>query len=241
MTSLSCFAAARRAARRLLFMLLRLDYIQSLRPAVLEDSPMTNSTLARLGRRFAPALVVALIPVTGCVGGPARIDSLSASATVLPTPLVAQNELHECGLAAVASLCGFYQVAIPEATRQELVRVAAEREGLSGAELRTALECLGFEVYVFEGTFDRSPTGVLFHVEQGRPLLVMTGEDDVNHYSLLIGHDPELGNVVLLDPLRGRVLLPDEVFQRLWGAVRHFTLLAVPAASIKVAVAGNHP
>ncbi|HTE06845.1 MAG TPA: hypothetical protein VK824_11650, partial [Planctomycetota bacterium] len=65
--------------------------------------------------------------------------------------------------------------------------------------------------------------------------------DDVNHYSLLIGHDPERANVVLLDPRRGRVLLPDETFQHLWGAVRHFTLLAVPAMPAPSGVARITP
>ncbi len=187
------------------------------------------------------ALLVMLVPAVGCATGPTRPETLSASATVLPTPLVAQDELHECGLAAVSSLCGYYQVTIPEAERQALAQTAAEREGLSGAELRTALEGLGFEVFVFEGTFDRAPTGVLNHLEQGRPLLVMTADDEVNHYSLLIGHDPELANVVLLDPRRGRVLLPDETFERLWSAVRHFTLLAVPATPARAAIARINP
>jgi ABC-type bacteriocin/lantibiotic exporter with double-glycine peptidase domain len=177
----------------------------------------------------AAALVLAAV-VSGCASGPVRPPTLSASAMVLPTPLVPQDELHECGLAAVSSLCGFYRVEIPEAQRRELAALALEREGLSGAELRAALERLGFEVYVFEGSFDRAPTGVLGHLAHGRPLLVMTSDDSLNHYSLLIGHDPELANVVLLDPRRGRVLLPDETFQRQWGAVRRFTLLAVPAS-----------
>lgn len=176
------------------------------------------------------AASIALMLLAACAGPP-RLEQLSASATVLPTPLVEQDELHECGLAAISSLCGFYGVAIPEAERQALAKQAEEKAGLSGAELRSALQSLGFEVWIFEGSFDRTPTGVLHHVEQGRPLLVMTSESDLNHYCLLIGHDPELGNVVLLDPRRGRVLLPDQTFEQQWSAVRRFTLLAVPAPS----------
>jgi len=183
--------------------------------------------------------VIALGSV-GCAGAPVQRQMLSDSATVLPTPLVEQGELNECGLAALSSLCDYYRVAIPEAERQELARLADEEQGLSGAELRTALQGLGFEVFVFEGTFDQSPTGVLNHIAQGRPLLVMMAHDGANHYSLLIGHDPERGNVVLLDPRRGRVLLPDETFQSLWSAVRHFTLLAVPATPVPADVASNH-
>jgi Peptidase C39 family len=205
-------------------------------PAHQESLLMSISLRGLLSRRGATILAL-LLPLAGCASGPRRLEPLSASATVLATPLVEQDELHECGLAALSSLCGYYQVTIPDAQRQELARLAAENDGLSGAELRTALEGLGFEVYIFEGSFDRAPTGVLNHIEQGRPLLVMTRNHDQNHYSLLIGHDPELGNVVLLDPLRGRELLPDEVFQRLWSVVRHFTLLAVPAAPTGVGLA----
>ena len=187
----------------------------------------------RVLRRLATALAVLL--AAGCASS--RYETLSPSATVLPTPLVEQDQLHECGLAALSSLCGFYQVPIPEAERADLAQRAAQEQGLTGAELRDALQRLGFEVWIFEGTFDRTPTGVLHHVEQGRPLLVMTDENDQNHYCLLIGHDPELGNVVLLDPQRGRVLLPDETFEQQWSAVRHFTLLAVPASTKGVAQA----
>jgi ABC-type bacteriocin/lantibiotic exporter with double-glycine peptidase domain len=128
-------------------------------------------------------------------------------------------------------------VTIPESERQSLAKTAEEKQGLSGAELRAALQSLGFEVWIFEGSFDRAPTGVLHHVEQGRPLLVMTTDHEQNHYCLLIGHDPELGNVVLLDPRRGRVLLPDQTFEQQWSAVRRFTLLAVPATPAGVAQA----
>lgn len=183
---------------------------------------------------------LALVCAAGCASHPQRPEMLSASATVLPTPLVEQGELNECGLAALSSLCDYYRVAIPEAERQKLARLADEEQGLSGAELRTALQGLGFDVFVFEGTFDQAPTGVLNHIAQGRPLLVMMAHDGANHYSLLIGHDPERGNVVLLDPRRGRVLLPDQTFQSLWGAVRHFTLLAVPAAPAQPGVASTH-
>jgi ABC-type bacteriocin/lantibiotic exporter with double-glycine peptidase domain len=201
---------------------------------------MSISLRALVFRRCA-AMLALLLPAAGCASGRLRPEMLSPSATVLATPLVEQDELHECGLAALSSLCGFYQVAIPDAEREHLAQLAAEHDGLSGAELRTALQGLGFEVFIFEGSFDHSPTGVLNHVEQGRPLLVMTTEHDLNHYSLLIGHDPEFANVVLLDPLRGRVLLPDTSFERLWGAVRHFTLLAVPVAPTSVGLAHSTP
>ena len=189
-------------------------------------------------RRLAMSLLA--VVAAGCASSAPRPQMLSASATVLPTPLVEQDDPHECGLAALTSLCDYYRVTIPEAQRQELSRLSEQEHGLSGAELRTALQGLGFEAYVFEGTFDRGATGVLGHIEKGRPLLVMLNHDGDNHYDLLIGHDPERANVVLLDPSRGPVLLPDATFQSLWGAVRHFTLLAVPAAPAQSGVAGHN-
>ncbi|HEX5009805.1 MAG TPA: cysteine peptidase family C39 domain-containing protein [Planctomycetota bacterium] len=195
------------------------------------------SSVRALRRLAAGVLALA---AAGCASNAPRLQMLSASATVLPTPLVEQDDAHECGLAALTSLCDYYRVTIPEAQRQELARLSEEEQGLSGAELRTALQGLGFEVYVFEGSFDRAPTGVLGHLEKGRPLLVMLNHDDCNHYDLLIGHDPERANVVLLDPSRGPVLLPDATFQSLWGAVRRFTLLAVPAAPAPAGVASHH-
>ncbi len=181
--------------------------------------------------RGSLSLLLGGLLLPACAVEPTRQPALSPSATVLPTPLVEQDELHECGLAALASLCGFYGVSISAAERLELSKKAAANQGLSGAELRTALEGLGFEVYLFEGTLDFGPTGLLHHIAEGRQLLVMTAEDDSHHYSLFIGHDPELANVVLLDPQRGRVLLPDESFEHRWSAVRRFTLLAVPRAT----------
>ena len=196
-----------------------------------------SNVRAVLVRRVAVGLLA--LGAAACASTAVRPQQLSDSATVLPTPLVEQGDLNECGLAALSSLCDYYRVEIPEAERQELARLADEEQGLSGAELRTALQGLGFDVFVFEGTFDQSPTGVLNHIARGRPLLVMMAHDGANHYSLLIGHDPERRNVVLLDPNRGRVLLPDETFQSLWGAVRHFTLLAVPAAPVPAGVAST--
>ena len=177
--------------------------------------------------RFVRAVAGATL-LGACVSAPA--PQLSASAVVLETPLVEQDALWECGLASVSALCSYHGVALSPAARAQLAATAAERHGLSGDELSEVLRKLGFEVFVFAGTLDREATGLLRHVDAGRPTLVMTSERGSEHYGLFIGYDPERNDVVLLDPVRGRVVLPSNAFAALWERTGRFTLLALPFA-----------
>lgn len=177
-------------------------------------------------------LAVAAAAVAACQAGPLRPALVSEHAVILGLPLVQQDALYECGLVSISALCGYHRVALPADEREQLVRMAAEREGLSGAELREVLEPLGLEVHVFPGTLDRSPTGLYHHIDAGRPLLVMTLERwGAPHYSLVCGYDETLGHVYLLDPRRGAVMWPTAAFERIWERAERFTLLAVPAGA----------
>lgn len=172
-------------------------------------------------------LALAALALGGCASRAA--PQLSDEAVVLQLPLVHQDELFECGLVSISALCAYYAIPIPAQLRAELALLAAEREGLSGGELRAALESLGMEVFVFPGTLDHAETGLLHQTDRGRPTLVMISEDgEHHHYCLFLGYDEPLGQVVLLDPLRGRVLLPNEVFMLAWERSRNFTLLSLP-------------
>lgn len=172
-----------------------------------------------------------LLAATGCRGLGARGIHLSDQAVVIQLPLVEQDELYECGLASLSALCRFYEVELGQEASAELARIAGEQDGLSGAELKSALEGAGFEVFLFEGTLDHSPTGLYRHVDCRRPPLVMIATDGSNHYSLVAGYDPVLGNILLLDPRRGQLLVPADAFEKLWENARRFTLLAVPKAA----------
>ena len=183
----------------------------------------------RAGVLAVAALAAALAAPGGCVSpdGPA---ALSPAAVVLQVPVVQQDELYECGLVSLSSLCQYHRVTIPPSVREALVKTAAEREGLSGAELRAALEDLGLEVLIFPGTLDHSVTGLYRHVDEGRPLLVMTEEPFGSpHYCLFAGYDPGRDTVYLLDPRRGPVVWPVATFREHWERSQNFTLLAVPA------------
>ncbi len=112
--------------------------------------------------------------------------------------------------------------------RASLRKAERTRPGLK--ELRAVLEKHGMEVFIFPGALDRSPSGLYHHIDHGRPLVVMTEEGgDRFHYSLVLGYDEPLENILLLDPYRGRILLPASVFDRRWAKGERFTLLSVPA------------
>ncbi len=172
-------------------------------------------------------LLVAVAALSGCRA--TRPPVLSPQAVVLELPVAKQDELWECGLVSISSLLGYYGIELDPAARAELAALAVEREGLSGAELREALEAEGLRVFVFAGTLRQGATGVYSHADAGRPTLVMVSDDGaLHHYCLVLGYDPPAGHVVLLDPRRGRVVLPEESFQLAWERSNRFTLLAVP-------------
>jgi ABC-type bacteriocin/lantibiotic exporter with double-glycine peptidase domain len=158
-----------------------------------------------------------------------RAQMLSDEAVTLDLPFVPQDALHECGLVSISALCQYWNVAIPADERARLAQLAKREEGLSGGELQEALDGLGFETFLFPGTLDHAATGVFGQVDAGRPLLVMIApEPGKRHYVLFLGYDEPERDVCLLDPVRGRVIVPYEAFERTWSGCDRFTLLAVP-------------
>jgi len=148
---------------------------------------------------------------------------------LLVVPAVPQEELHECGLASLATLCGFYGVSIPVAERQRMAALAREREGLSGAELRTVLIELGLEAFLFQGSLDWATTGLYHQIDRGRlPLVMISRNGETMHTCLVTGYDRSTESVYLYDPVRGHLRLEAGDFDELWTNARRFTLLALP-------------
>lgn len=174
---------------------------------------------------FAPIALAFL----GACAAPATRAALSSEAKVLDLPFLEQDEMYACGLVSIQVLCSYWNVEIPADERVRLAHLAEANEGLSGGELRDALDGLGFETFLFHGTLDHDATGLFRHVDERRPPLVMlTPEADRKHYVLVLGYDAPEKNVLLLDPIRGRVSTPYEVFETSWEGCERFTLLAVP-------------
>jgi len=180
--------------------------------------------------RLPPIGVFAfLLALAACRSTSAETPMLSESAVTLDLPLVHQDELHECGLSAISALVQYWSLEIPPDLRAQLAQQADQENGLTGGDLRRALESVGMETFLFRGALDRSETGLYRHVDAGRPLLVMFSlDEDRNHYGLVLGYDEARQTIVLLDPARGEVLRRVEVFERSWNDCSRFTLLAVP-------------
>ena len=91
----------------------------------------------------------------------------------------------------------------------------------------TALEQSGLEVFLLPGTLDRAVTGVYSSIDAGRPPLVMLSADGTaHHYELVLGYDEPRGNLIVLDPMRGEILVPLAIFERNWERCQRFMLLA---------------
>jgi ABC-type bacteriocin/lantibiotic exporter with double-glycine peptidase domain len=200
-------------------------------PACTQLLPTTiTRTLARATRAVSLAARFALVGLAcaACATSTQR-SMISSDAKVLDLPFVEQDQMYECGLVSITALCKYWNVTIPPAETDKLAQMAREREGLSGGELRSALGELGFDTFLFRGQLGHGTTGLFTHVDAHRPPLVLLApEPDRRHYVLFMGYDEERRETILLDPVRGRVLVPYETFETSWSACNHFTLLAVP-------------
>jgi ABC-type bacteriocin/lantibiotic exporter with double-glycine peptidase domain len=194
-------------------------------PSLLPGSRGSKLTLLTHIARFA----LIGLACAACATTDAPRPMLSSDAKVLDLPFVEQDEMYECGLVSITALCKYWNVEIPRAETERLANMARERQGLSGSELRTALGDLGFDTFLFRGELDHGTTGLLTHVDAHRPpLVLLSQEPGRRHYVLFVGYDDERREACLLDPVRGRVLVPYEIFEKTWTACNHFTLLAVP-------------
>lgn len=187
--------------------------------------------LGRLSMNAARFLAVGLA-CAACATTTSPRPMLSSDAKVLDLPFVEQDSMYECGLSSITALCKYWNVDIPPAETERLANMARERHGLSGNELREALGEMGFDTFLFRGELDHGTTGLMTHVDAHRPpLVLLSPEPDRRHYVLFVGYDADNREVCLLDPVRGRVIVPYETFEKRWSACNHFTLLAVPRAT----------
>jgi ABC-type bacteriocin/lantibiotic exporter with double-glycine peptidase domain len=178
------------------------------------------------------ALAVLVLAAGACRSAPRLASELPRTehTVLIEVPPHAQDELYECGLASVASLCAHYGVEIPAEERRELARRAQEGEGLTGIELRDTLRRIGLDAYLVRGTLDRGTTGLYRHVDAGRPTLVLLAHDgETGHYCLFTGYDELADAVYLEDPELGALRLAKRDFVQLWEGARWFTLIAAPA------------
>jgi len=192
---------------------------------------MSKHTRASIVAR-ASAIALGVV-LASCRLVPASPDTLvlTPQTVLIVVPAVPQEEGNECGLASLATLCDYYGVELPAAARERLARLAEERDGLSGGELRAALREAGFEAYLFQGTLDWETTGLYHQIDSRRPPLVMISHDgEKQHACLVTGYDCSTESIYVYDPRRGHLRIPTSDFEALWRNARFFTLLALPRA-----------
>ncbi|HLD36959.1 MAG TPA: C39 family peptidase [Planctomycetota bacterium] len=167
---------------------------------------------------------------------------LSNDAVILPVTLIYQKEKHECGLTSVNMLLTYYGVRFDDDISAKFNKdiqdsTAKDKDaGIPASALKEYLTAKGFDVFIFSGEIDNSPNGLYTHIDKGRPLIAMVASGkDTRHYLLVIGYDKPNKKLVLQDPVRGALLLPDWQFNSLWERCKKFTLLAVPKDNGKTA------
>jgi ABC-type bacteriocin/lantibiotic exporter with double-glycine peptidase domain len=175
-----------------------------------------------------------MVAIAGCLGRPLASKYLSSEAVVLDLPIVKATDIYACGMSCFMVLSRYYGIPVPDDLTQRAKVAAKDHKGLSGQEMKSFLEEIGFEVFVFRGTLDDTPTGLFHHLDRARPLIVMTSDGrNRNHYEVVMGFDKPRNNIVLLDPNKGCVIVPKTVFQQNWEIAEGFTLLAtLPDATV---------
>ena len=198
---------------------------------------------------FILCLTCILLIGSGCISSGSisktpelKPDDLSKDAVVLPVTLIYQKEKHECGLTSVNMLLTYYGVRFDDAIsvkfNQDIQDSTAKDKdaGIPASALKEYLIAKGFDVFIFPGEIDNSPNGIYTHIDKGRPLIAMVASGpNTRHYLLVIGYDKPNKKLVLQDPVRGALLLPDWQFKSLWERCQKFTLLAVPKDNGKTA------
>jgi ABC-type bacteriocin/lantibiotic exporter with double-glycine peptidase domain len=188
-----------------------------------------NVLLETDSRVFVRGFALAVTALLGfaCQTSPHLV--LSDDASVLDMPVVRQDEMYACGLASVSALCSYWSHPVPSEERDQLARLARDEKGLSGEELCTALEGLGFETFLFQGEMGHGPLGLMTQIDARRPPLIMLSPSaGEHHYVLFMGYDDTRRAACILDPVRGSIVEPYESFEKAWQACDRFTLVAYP-------------
>jgi ABC-type bacteriocin/lantibiotic exporter with double-glycine peptidase domain len=177
-------------------------------------------------------LLLALL-ASGCAfletGRPLREAKLSDKAVVLNVPVVMQDDVYDCGVAAVSMLLAYYGHPSDKAKAAPLREKAARDEGLSGGDLEDYLKAEGLDTALFAGELSRGLRGLYYHLDRGRPLIVaMNVSDAGNHFVLVTGYDEPNDWILIQDPQRGALVCVSGQFDYAWKRGSYFTMLATP-------------
>jgi hypothetical protein len=100
------------------------------------------------------------------------------------------------------------------------MKLASGSGELTLPELAAALEASGYRVVVFCGDLSHGEHGLYAHLDHGDPVVVEIGST----YMLLEGYGN--GQVRLLDPKHGPLLVAADDFDRAWSDSQRYALIA---------------
>ncbi len=187
-----------------------------------------NPTSHHFGEsRPLPAFVL-LAAVSVLLGGCARHRRPGPHAEMLNVPHHAQEMRTDCGLRTVDMFTDYWNCPLPVAARSTLV-AEVEPDGVRASTVVNALREGGYEAYLLRGTWEPGPTGIQHHLERGRPMLVQIRQDP-RHWVLVVGRDPERDEIILADPVRGRVAVGRDRFASEWQQAHNLLIVASPPA-----------
>jgi len=156
--------------------------------------------------------------------------TLSHQTVQLAVPFEKQETARQCGLAAAKMVCGYYGQKFNETQEDWLKTVSKAGDGIMGSELVVSLRAADYDTAVFQGTLDKKKTGLYYHLDKRRPLVIMITSKDgkASHYDVLTGYDAKNSLLLVLDPASGPLTLSTVDLLPAWKRANYFTLLAVP-------------
>jgi ABC-type bacteriocin/lantibiotic exporter with double-glycine peptidase domain len=204
-----------------------------------------------LGRAVVLAAVTIGLGAAGCGHvGPGATEPTLARArstddarlardwTVAPhVTLVDQKGETDCGPAALDMMLARWGTArgAPLATA---AAPAGGPEGASAGELRDEARRLGFESFVFPGSFG----DLDFELGAGRPVLLglvrQEGDKHAAHFVVVVGHDGARKRWLLADPAHGWQTLRADELARQWKDASWVTLVLYPRTAKAPAAPG---
>ena len=180
-------------------------------------------------RPFAAVLI--LFTAAGCSylgtaedADPAEFEREDGWIVVRDIPVVLQESEADCGAATMAMALAHWRV---EASRDTVARACPPTpgEGIKAGVLRDYARSLGFQAFLFHGTW----TDFEKELSRGRPVVVGLVKPHVNggltHFELVVGLHPAKQLVATLDPARGWRRNGYEGFLAEWEPAGRLTLV----------------
>lgn len=185
--------------------------------------------------QWLPALLAAVILLSGCAGSAPRAFPESAPAAELSgVPFYPQEENH-CGPAALATVLGAHDAAVAPDELADWLYLPA-REGSLQVEMVAEVRQQGLPGWAVTD----EPERVMHEIRAGRPVLVLKNLGlswwPLWHYAVVIGYRPEDDVVLLRSGTEPERELSQSRFMRFWGRSDYWALVIAPPGDVPAAL-----